>query len=38
MVRGGVRYFDVDAYERDVRFDYEILDAPEGEVFIFLSC
>lgn len=33
-----VRYFDEAAYERDARFDHEVLDAPEGEVFIFVSC
>lgn len=33
-----VRYFDEHSYERDARFDYEILDAPEGGVFVFLSC
>lgn len=33
-----MRYFDEAAYERDARFDYEMLDTPEGEVYIFLSC
>ena len=29
---------DEAAYERDARFDYEVIDAPEGEVFISVSC
>lgn len=33
-----VRYFDEAAYERDARFDYDVLDAPDGGVFIFFSC
>ncbi|ALD74009.1 antirestriction protein ArdA [Trueperella pyogenes] len=32
-----IRYFDEKAYERDAQFDYDILDAPGGEIFIFAS-
>ena len=33
-----VRYFDEDAYERDARFDYTLLDAPDGCVYVFRDC
>ena len=33
-----VRYFDYDAYARDLRFDYIVADAPEGGVYLFRSC
>lgn len=32
------RYFDYDAYARDLRFDYIVADAPEGGVYLFRSC
>lgn len=32
-----VRYFDWDAYERDARFDFTVLDAPHGEVYVFVD-
>ncbi|WP_390885456.1 antirestriction protein ArdA [Corynebacterium durum] len=30
-----IRYFDDDAYERDVHYDHTVLDTPEGGVFVF---
>lgn len=30
-----VRYFDWDAFQRDARFDYTVLDAPGGGVYVF---
>lgn len=30
-----VRYFDYDQYERDASFDYTVLDAPDGGVYVF---
>lgn len=33
-----VRYFDEGAYERDARFDYTVLDAPDGGVYVFRDC
>ena len=30
-----VRHFDWDSYERDARFDFTVLDAPHGEVYVF---
>ena len=33
-----IRYFDNDAYERDARYDYAVLDALAGGVFVFRSC
>lgn len=33
-----IRCFDDDAYERDVRYDYAVLDAPDGGVFMFRNC
>lgn len=32
-----IRYFDEDAYERDARFDYTVLDADDGNVYVFLD-
>lgn len=32
------RYFDYDAYARDLRFDYIVADAPEGGVYLFRLC
>lgn len=32
-----VRYFDEQAYGRDARYDYDVLDAPGGEVYVFAS-
>ncbi len=34
---GAIRYFDEKAYERDARYDYDVLDAPGGEVYVFAS-
>ena len=33
-----VRYFNEGAHYREARFDYDVLNAPDGEVFVFLSC
>ena len=30
-----IRYFDAEAYERDARFDYTVLDADDGDVYVF---
>lgn len=33
-----VRYFDDEAYERDAMYDYTVLDAPGGAVYVFANC
>lgn len=30
-----IRYFDEHAYEQDARFDYDVLDAPAGGIYVF---
>ncbi|MBS6364023.1 MAG: hypothetical protein KH427_02035 [Actinomycetaceae bacterium] len=30
-----VRYFDADAYERDRRYDFTVLDDGNGDVYVF---
>lgn len=32
------RYFDWNAWTRDLGFDYTVADAPDGGVFVFRSC
>lgn len=32
------RYFDWDAWTRDLAFDYTVMDAPDGGVFVFRNC
>ncbi|MGV9189039.1 antirestriction protein ArdA [Arcanobacterium canis] len=32
------RYFNWEAWTRDLRFDYTVADAPDGGVFVFRSC
>ncbi|MDO5084736.1 MAG: antirestriction protein ArdA [Arachnia propionica] len=31
-------YFDWDAYERDCRYDYTVVSAPDGGVHVFRDC
>ena len=31
------RFFDWDAWTRDLKFDYMVADAPDGDVFIYRS-
>ena len=33
-----LRYFDWEAWTRDLQFDYIVADAPEGGVYLFRSC
>ncbi|MDO4792378.1 MAG: antirestriction protein ArdA [Buchananella hordeovulneris] len=33
-----VRYFDDEAYERDAKYDYTVLDAPGGAVYVLANC
>lgn len=32
------KYFDIESFARDLRFDYSVLDAPGGGVYIFRTC